>query len=183
MRTPSIWTRTARGAPTTGCMWSICALSCAWGSPPFRCAPKKAVVAGPDGKEVPVESGSYGIGVSRLVGAIIEASHDDAGIVWPEPVAPFDIALLNLKKGDAKTDAVCEDIYAKLTATGKDVLHDDTDERPGAKFATHDLIGTPWQIIGGPRGLEKGVIEVKGRATGNREELPVEAAINRFAAA
>ena len=145
--------------------------------------PMKAVVAGPDGKEAPVESGSYGIGVSRLVGAIIEASHDDAGIVWPEPVAPFDIALLNLKKGDAKTDAACEEIYAKLTATGKDVLHDDTDERPGAKFATHDLIGTPWQIIAGPRGLEKGVIEVKGRATGNREELPVEAAINRFAAA
>ena len=140
--------------------------------------PMKAVVAGPDGKQVPVEGGSYGIGVSRLVGAIIEASHDDAGIIWPEPVAPFDISLINLKKGDAKTDAACEDLYAKLTSVGKDVLYDDTEDRPGAKFATHDLIGIPTQIIIGPRGLEKGVVEVKNRATGAREELSVEAALN-----
>ncbi len=144
--------------------------------------PMKAVVAGPDGREVPVEGGSYGIGVSRLVGAIIEASHDEAGIVWPEPVAPFDVSLINLKVGDAKTDAACEQLYAKLTAAGRDVLYDDTDERPGAKFATHDLVGIPWQIIAGPRGLEKGVIEVKHRATGKREELSVDAATNRFAA-
>ncbi len=143
--------------------------------------PMKAVVAGPDGKEVPVEGGSYGIGVSRLVGAIIEASHDDNGIVWPAPVAPFDISLINLKKGDANTDAACEALYAKLTAAGKDVLYDDTDDRPGAKFATHDLIGIPWQIIVGPRGLEKGTVEVKKRATGAREEVCTEAAPSRFA--
>jgi prolyl-tRNA synthetase len=142
--------------------------------------PMKAVVAGPDGKEVPVEGGSYGIGVSRLVGAIIEASHDDAGIIWPGPVAPFDISLINLKKGDAKTDAACEELYAKLTAAGKDVLYDDTDDRPGAKFATHDLIGNPWQIIVGPRGLEKEIVELKNRATGAREELSTEAGLNRF---
>ncbi|HEY8696401.1 MAG TPA: proline--tRNA ligase [Rhizomicrobium sp.] len=145
--------------------------------------PMKALVTGPDGKDVPVEGGSYGIGVSRLVGAIIEASHDDAGIVWPEPVAPFDISLINLKSGDAKTDAACEDLYGKLTAAGRDVLYDDTNERPGAKFATHDLIGIPWQVIVGPRGLEKGMIEVKNRATGAREELSLDAAVNRLALA
>src|SRR5947199_110945 len=141
----------------------------------------KAVAAGPDGKEVSVEGGSYGIGVSRLVGAIIEASHDDNGIIWPAPAAPFDISLLNLKKGDAKTDAACEALYAKLSTAGKDVLYDDTDERPGAKFATHDLIGIPWQIIVGPRGLEKGVVELKNRATGERQDLSVTAALARFA--
>jgi prolyl-tRNA synthetase len=145
--------------------------------------PMRATVTGPDGQEHPVEGGSYGIGVSRLVGAIIEASHDEAGIVWPEPVAPFDIGLLNLKSGDAKTDAACEDLYAKLTRTGKDVLYDDTQERPGAKFASMDLIGLPWQAIVGPRGLEKGMIEVKNRKTGAREEMSVEALINRFCAA
>jgi prolyl-tRNA synthetase len=145
-------------------------------------APMKAVVAGPDGKEVPVEGGSYGIGVSRLVGAIIEASHDDAGIIWPEAVAPFDVALLNLKAGDAKTDAACEDLYAKLTAAGRDVLYDDTSERPGAKFASMELIGIPYQIVVGPRGLENGTVEVKTRATGAKEELSLDAAINRFTA-
>lgn len=143
--------------------------------------PMKAVVAGPDGKEVPVEGGSYGIGVSRLVGAIIEASHDDAGIVWPEPVAPFDISLINLKKGDTKADAACEALYAHLSSAGKDVLYDDTEDRPGAKFATHELIGVPWQIIAGPRGLEKGLVEVKRRTSGAREEMSVEAVLNRFA--
>ncbi|HSZ73573.1 MAG TPA: proline--tRNA ligase [Rhizomicrobium sp.] len=145
-------------------------------------APMKAVVAGPDGKEVPVEGGSYGIGVSRLVGAIIEASHDDAGIIWPAPVAPFDVAILNLKSGDAKTDAACEDLYAKLTAAGRDVLYDDTSERPGAKFASMDLIGIPYQIVVGPRGLENGTIEVKTRATGTKEEMSLESAANRFTA-
>jgi len=142
--------------------------------------PMKAVVAGPDGKEAPIEGGSYGIGVSRLVGAIIEASHDDAGIIWPAPVAPFDISLINLKKGDAKTDVVCEELYAKLSAAGKDVLYDDTDDRPGAKFATHDLIGNPWQIIVGPRGLEKGVVELKNRATGKRQDVFPADALSRL---
>jgi prolyl-tRNA synthetase len=144
-------------------------------------APMKANVTGPDGKDVSVEMGSYGIGVSRLLGAIIEASHDDKGIIWPEPVAPFDIALINLKKGDAKTDALCEEFYAKLKAQGKDVLYDDRDERPGAKFATAELVGIPWQVVVGPRGLEKGVLEVKCRATGVAEELSPEAVLNRFA--
>ena len=144
-------------------------------------APMKANVTGPDGKDVPVEMGSYGIGVSRLLGAIIEASHDDAGIIWPEPVAPFDIALINLKTGDAKTEAACADLYAKLEKAGKDVLFDDRDERPGAKFATADVIGLPWQVVVGPRGLEKGVIEVKNRKTGVKEELSAAEVINRFA--
>jgi prolyl-tRNA synthetase len=143
--------------------------------------PMKAVVTGPDGKETAIEGGSYGIGVSRLVGAIIEASHDDAGIIWPAPVAPFDVAVINLKAGDAATDAACEDIYAKLTKAGTDVLYDDTNERPGAKFATMDLIGIPYQIVVGPRGLAAGTVEVKTRAGGTKEDLPLDAAINRFA--
>jgi prolyl-tRNA synthetase len=143
-------------------------------------ASMKAEVAGPDGQTRPVEMGSYGIGVSRLVAAIIEASHDDAGIIWPESVAPFDIALINLKSGDAKVDAACEDLYAKLKKAGKDVLYNDTDDRPGAKFASMDLIGIPYQLVVGPRGLEKGLVEVKVRATGAREELSIDAALNRF---
>jgi prolyl-tRNA synthetase len=143
--------------------------------------PMKALVTGPDGKDVPVEGGSYGIGVSRLVGALIEAFHDDNGIIWPESVAPFDMALINLKSGEAKCDAACEDLYTKLTDAGKDVLYDDRDDRPGAKFATADLIGLPWQLTIGPRGLEKGVVEVKNRATGAKEELSMDAVINRFA--
>jgi len=143
--------------------------------------PMKATVTGPDGKDVPIHGGSYGVGVSRLVGAIIEASHDDAGIKWPEPVAPFDIALVNLKAGDAKVDAACEDLYAKLTRAGKDVFYDDTAERPGAKFATMDLIGIPYQLVIGPRGLEKGLAEIKNRMTGAKEEMSLEAAVSRLA--
>ena len=144
--------------------------------------PMKAVVTGPDGKDVPIHGGSYGVGVSRLVGAIIEASHDDNGIIWPEPVAPFDVAVINLKSGDAKTDAACDELYANLGKASRDVLYDDRDERPGAKFATMDLIGIPWQVVVGPRGLEKGMLEVKNRATGAKEELSLEAVLNRFAA-
>ena len=130
--------------------------------------PMGATVTGPDGQERPVHMGSYGIGPSRLVAAIIEASHDDNGIVWPEPVAPFDAAVLNLKTGDGATDAACETLYRDLAAAGVDVLYDDRDERPGAKFATADLIGMPWQIIVGPKGLAEGKVEVKRRATGER---------------
>jgi prolyl-tRNA synthetase len=142
--------------------------------------PMRALVAGPDGQERPVEGGSYGVGVSRLVGAIIEASHDEAGIIWPEPVAPFDIALINLKPGDETTDRACEDLYTKLQAAGRDVLYDDSAERPGAKFAAMDLIGIPYQLIIGPRGLEKGQVEIKIRKTGAREELPLDAVVKRF---
>jgi prolyl-tRNA synthetase len=138
----------------------------------------KCQVQGPDGALINVEGGSYGIGVSRLAGAIIEASHDDAGIIWPETVAPFQVGIINVKAGDAKTDAVCEEIYAKLTRAGTEVLYDDTDERAGAKFNKMDLIGLPWQITAGPKGVEKGEVELKNRATGSRESLSLEAAIN-----
>ena len=124
--------------------------------------PMKATVQTADGKEVAVHMGSYGIGPSRLVAAIIEASHDDAGIIWPEAVAPFKVAILNLKQGDAATDAACEQLYRDLTAKGVEVLYDDRDERAGAKFATADLIGVPWQVLIGPRGL--------GRRQGRGEE-------------
>jgi len=138
------------------------------------------VVAGPDGKETPLQMGSYGIGVSRLVGAIIEASHDDAGIVWPDAVAPFRVGLVNLKSGDAETDAACEALYAKLEAAGVTVLYDDTEERAGAKFSTMDLIGLPWQLVVGPRGLKSGTVELKRRATGEKEELSADAALAKI---
>ncbi|TDI66719.1 MAG: proline--tRNA ligase [Alphaproteobacteria bacterium] len=141
-----------------------------------------ATVTGPDGASITVEMGSYGIGVSRLVAAIIEASHDESGIIWPESVAPFMIGLINLKPGDAGSDRSCADLYQRFQNAGIDVLYDDTAERAGAKFSTMDLIGLPWQIIIGPRGLKKGVVEIKHRATGEREELSPDAAVNKFAA-
>ena len=138
--------------------------------------PMKAAVAGPDGKEVLLHGGSYGIGPSRLVAAIIEACHDENGITWPEAVAPFDVIILNLKQGDAATDAASEQLYKELSAKGLDVLYHDTDERPGAKFATADLIGIPWQILVGPKGLAAGQVELKRRADGSRTMLtPAEA--------
>ena len=140
-----------------------------------------AVVAGPSGGETAVEMGSYGIGVSRLVGGIIEASHDESGIIWPDSVAPFDVGLINLRAGDAECDTACDDLYGKLRSAGIDVLYDDRDERAGAKFAGMDLIGLPWQLIVGPRGIKNGVVELKRRATGEREELSVDAALGRLA--
>ena len=139
-----------------------------------------AVVTGPGGDSIPVEMGSYGIGVSRVVAAIIEAGHDDAGIIWPDSVAPFGIGLINLKAGDAKTDAAATDIYKSLQGAGLDVLYDDRDERPGGKFADMDLIGLPWHLIVGPRGLAAGTVELKRRATGERSELSVESALARL---
>jgi len=139
--------------------------------------PMKAVVAGPDGAERPVQMGSYGVGVSRLVGAIIEASHDAAGIIWPDSVAPFDAAVVNLRVGDATVDAVAEQAYGALQQAGREPLLDDRDERPGAKFAALDLVGVPWQLIVGPKGVAEGVVEVKRRATGERHSLPLDAAV------
>ncbi len=136
-------------------------------------APMGARVTGPDGQEHEVHMGSYGIGPSRVVAAIIEASHDDAGIIWPEPIAPFDVAILNLKTGDSATDEACGRLYRELSAAGRDVLYDDRDERPGAKFATADLIGIPWQVVVGPKGLAESKVELKRRATGERETLPL----------
>ena len=137
----------------------------------------KAVVAGPDGQMAPVHMGSYGIGPSRVAAAIIEASHDEAGIVWPEAVAPFRVGLVNLKAGDAAVDAACEDLYAKLKAAGVDVLYDDTDDRPGSKFATMDLIGLPWRLVVGPKGLANGQVELKRRGAGAAETLSPDAAL------
>ncbi|MGZ5867417.1 MAG: proline--tRNA ligase [Xanthobacteraceae bacterium] len=142
--------------------------------------PMRAIVAGPDGVEHPVHMGSYGIGPTRLVGAIIEAFHDDAGIKWPEAVAPFKAIILNLKKGDAAVDGACEDIYRKLENGGVEVLYHDNEERPGATFATADLIGIPWQILIGPKGLAEGKVELKRRADGSRELLTPEAAVAKL---
>ncbi|PWR25589.1 proline--tRNA ligase [Zavarzinia aquatilis] len=145
--------------------------------------PMGAVVAGPNGESIELEMGSYGIGVSRLMGAIIEASHDEGGIVWPESVAPFKVGLINLKAGDATVDAAAAKLYAALEAAGVETLYDDTDERAGAKFATMDLIGLPWQVHVGPRGLAKGVVEVKNRKTGERAEVALDDVVARFTAA
>jgi prolyl-tRNA synthetase len=139
-------------------------------------------VQGAEGAEVVPHMGSYGIGVSRLMGAIIEASHDDKGIIWPEAVAPFRVGLINMRADDAACAAAADDLYAKLTAAGVEVLYDDRDERGGAKFATMDLIGLPWQIVVGPKGLANGVVEVKRRADGTREELSPEAALAKVSA-
>src|ERR1700726_2018874 len=144
-------------------------------------APMKALVAGPDGVERPVHGGSYGVGVSRLVGAIIEAFHDEGGVKWPEPVAPFRVVILNLKQGSADTDGACEALYGALTARGVEVLYDDLDQRPGAKFAAADLIGIPYQVLIGPKGLAEGKIEIKRRADGSRELLSPADALERLA--
>lgn len=143
-------------------------------------APMGAKVMGPDGQEHEVHGGSYGIGPSRLIAAIIEASHDENGIIWPDSVAPFDVALLNLKTGDATTDEACNKLYGELTAAGYDVLYDDRDERPGGKFATADLIGIPWQVVIGPKGLADGKVELKRRASGERELLPLDTVVARL---
>ncbi|MSO97802.1 MAG: proline--tRNA ligase [Rhodospirillaceae bacterium] len=146
-------------------------------------ASMKATVAGPDGGTITPMMGSYGIGVSRCAAAIIEASHDDAGIIWPEAVAPFRVGLINLKPGDAACDTACNDLYTKLGKANVSVLYDDRDERPGVKFANMDLIGLPWHLVVGPKGLAKGQIELKRRAGGAREELSVDAALQKITSA
>jgi prolyl-tRNA synthetase len=143
--------------------------------------PMKALVTGPDGKDVPAQMGSYGVGVSRLVAGIIEASHDEAGIIWPDSVAPFGAAVVNLRPGTAEVDAVAEQAYKALTELGKEPLLDDRDDRPGAKFASLDLVGIPWQLIVGPKGVADGVVEIKRRATGERQTLPLDAALKVIA--
>ena len=143
--------------------------------------PMKAVVAGPDGTDRPIHGGSYGIGPSRLVAAIIEASHDEAGIKWPDSVAPFNAMILNLKQGGADTDPACEQLYAQLRGKGIDTLYHDLDERPGSKFATADLIGVPWQVLVGPRSLAEGKVEVKRRADGQRELMSPADAVAKIA--
>jgi prolyl-tRNA synthetase len=142
--------------------------------------PMGAVVTDEAGERVPVHMGSHGIGVSRLVGALIEANHDARGIVWPEGVAPFHAGIVNLRQGDTATDAACEDIYRRLRAAGLDPLYDDTEERAGAKFATMDLIGLPWRVTVGPRGLAAGKVELTCRRTGASEDMSPDAAVARL---
>src|SRR5699024_4231784 len=142
--------------------------------------PMGATIVAPDGARVPVHMGSHGIGVSRLVGAIIEASHDDKGIIWPEGVTPYHAGIVNLKQGDAATDAVCEALYAGLHEAGLEPLYDDREERAGAKFATMDLIGLPWRITVGPRGLKTGKVELTCRRTDESEEMTPNAAVARL---
>ncbi len=142
--------------------------------------PMGATVQGPDGRPVPVHMGSHGIGVSRLAGAIIEASHDDRGIIWPEEVAPYRVGIVNVKQGDATSDLACEGLYKALQAAGVEVLYDDREERAGAKFATMDLIGLPWRVTVGPRGLEKGLVELTSRRTGESDEVKPEVLPDRL---
>jgi prolyl-tRNA synthetase len=141
-----------------------------------------ASVQDAEGKKVPVHMGSHGIGVSRLVGAIIEASHDDKGIIWPEGVTPFHCGIINLKQGDDEADAACENLYKQLTKAGLEPFYDDSNERAGGKFATMDLIGLPWRITVGPRGLKNGVVELTNRKTGISEEMSPEAAVEKVIA-
>ena len=133
------------------------------------------VVQGPNGEQITPEMGSYGIGVSRLAGAIIEASHDDNGIIWPASVAPWQVGLVNLKAGDAQCDQACDDLFALLREHGVETVYDDRDERAGGKFADMDLIGLPWQLVIGPRGIKDGKVELKSRADGERREMSLDA--------
>ncbi|MBL4876844.1 MAG: proline--tRNA ligase, partial [Cohaesibacteraceae bacterium] len=144
--------------------------------------PFNAVVNGPDGKDHRVHMGSYGVGVSRLLGALIEANHDDDGIIWPESVAPFHVGLINLKSGNSDTDAMCETLYERLENAGFETLYDDKDQRAGAKFAAMDLIGLPWQVIVGPRGIKSGEAEMKNRRTGERFNVSFDEVIERIKA-
>ncbi|WP_020593674.1 proline--tRNA ligase [Kiloniella laminariae] len=142
--------------------------------------PMGAYVLNKDGENVPVFMGSYGIGVSRLLGAIIEASHDENGIIWPEAIAPYKVGLINLKAGDADCAKACDDLYNRFNAAGIEVLYDDRDTSAGAKFKDMDLIGLPWQLVIGPRGLKNGTVELKNRASGEKEELSLDAALNKL---
>ncbi len=139
-------------------------------------------VSGPDGTMVTPEMGSYGIGVSRLVGAIIEASHDENGIIWPEAVAPWKVGLVTMRGDDEASVKAADQIYERLTGAGVEVLYDDRDERGGVKLGSMDLMGLPWQLIIGPRGLANGVVELKNRKTGAREELAIKSALERLSA-
>ncbi|MDR1334597.1 MAG: proline--tRNA ligase [Holosporaceae bacterium] len=141
-----------------------------------------AFVLNENGEKVFPEMGSYGIGVSRLVAAIIEASHDERGIIWPEPVAPFDITILNLHTKNDKCCAVAEKIYGALR-TKKEVLYDDRSITVGEKMADADLIGIPWQIIVGQKKIEQEIVELKNRKTGETIEISPDGVIGKFVSA
>jgi prolyl-tRNA synthetase len=140
-------------------------------------------VSGHDGSLVTPLMGSYGIGISRLVGAIIEASHDEAGIIWPEAVAPWRVGLVTMRADDQPSREAAERLYGHLMGAGVETLYDDRDERGGAKLASMDLIGLPWQLIVGPRGIATGNVELKNRRTGEKQELTVESALARLVGA
>src|SRR6201987_4454656 len=144
--------------------------------------PMGALVTGPTGEPVALEMGSYGVGISRLVGALIEANHDDAGIVWPQSVAPFRVGLINLRPVDERCRVAAEELYGRLVGAGVEVLYDDRDESPGAKFATMDLIGLPDQLVIGPRGIAAGMLELKHRRSGERQDVSIEKAVDRLVA-
>ena len=141
-----------------------------------------ATVTGADGKEVPVQMGSYGIGVSRLVGALIEAFHDDKGIVWPKSVAPFDVGIVQVRSEDGDVQSMSQSLIARLDNAGMSYLLDDRDERPGAKFATMELIGLPWQVTIGPRGAKNDQVELKNRMNGEMHELDLDELMARLSA-
>lgn len=140
----------------------------------------RAAVTDSDGSNKTVEMGCYGIGVSRLPAAIIEANHDENGIIWPEAVAPFKVGLINIRAGDAACDKAADDIYSKLMSAGVETLYDDSAESAGKKFSSMDLIGVPWQIVVGPKGVAAGIVEFKNRRTGEKVELSPEAALGRI---
>lgn len=144
-------------------------------------SPMKASVQGPDGQITDVHMGSYGIGVSRLVGGIIEAFHDENGIAWPDEIAPFKTGIINMRVGDEACDGACRKLYTALEAAGKEPLYDDTDDRAGAKFARMELIGVPWQVTVGPRGIKDGMVEIKHRKTGEKQDASLESVINQLA--
>ncbi|WOR15684.1 proline--tRNA ligase [Hyphomonas sp. FCG-A18] len=141
--------------------------------------PMNAEVQTADGDLVTIHGGSYGIGVSRCVASIIEASHDKNGIIWPDEVAPFGAGIISMKPDDESVAAVADETYAKLLAAGKDPLYDETADRAGPKFARMELIGLPWQVTVGPRGVKSGTVELKRRATGEKEDLSLESALNK----
>ena len=135
--------------------------------------PMKANVLNSNGKTVPVHMGSYGIGISRLVGAIIESSHDERGIIWPEAVAPFSVGLINLKSKDHDACSICAEIYNNFLQRGIEILYDNKDDSPGAKFSRMDLIGIPTQIIFGNNSLKDQTIEIKIRKSGQAEKVKI----------
>ena len=136
--------------------------------------PLDAKVNSKEGTTIPIEMGSYGIGVSRLVGAIIDAHHDEKGICWPESVAPFLFGIVNLRQNNEECSDLSDMIYNHLLFKGASVLYDDREEGAGIKLAEMDLIGIPWQIRIGPRGIKNDNFELLQRKTGEVTEIKIE---------
>lgn len=139
-----------------------------------------AFVNDQNGNRIPLEMGSYGIGVSRVVAAIIEASHDDRGIIWTKPIAPFKVAIVNLNINNTKCNELASNAYNTFINSDLDVLYDDTSESVGVKLSINDLIGTPWQIIIGPKYADKDMVELKNRITGEIKVNTLSEAINKI---